>query len=216
VKQFWRNEARSSPVGIFSYPEKKTVRIVMKKMLTAVVIVCLISKGVAQTDYSTQNGHVSFFSEAPVANVDAKNDKVKAILNISTSEITFHLSMAEFEFHNQKMGRDAQDKYLETAKYTTSDFKGKINGKIDYHKSGTYPVTATGKLKIHGIERQVTERGKITVESGKIRIQSEFRLVLKDFKIDTPKILGHEMTQDYVLVKIDATLKEQTNTASKK
>lgn len=185
-------------------------------MLAALAMVCWISKIAAQSDYSTQNGHVSFFSEAPVANVDAKNDKVKVTLNPSTHEVTFHMSMVDFAFHNHKMGKDAEDKYLETSKYTTADFKGKIIGKVDYHKEGTYPVTATGKLKIHGVEKQVSEKGKITVASGKVTLQSAFHVALKDFKIDTPKILGHEMTENNVLVKIDASLSEQTNTASKK
>jgi polyisoprenoid-binding protein YceI len=189
----------------------------MKKLLLiAGVTAFSILKIAAQSDYSTDTGHVSFFSKAPVADVNAKNDKVKVTLNTDSGEITFHMAMVDFQFQNQKMGRDARGKYLETEKYTEAAFRGKINGKFDLHKVGTYPVTATGKLKIHGIEKNVTEKGKAIVEKGAIKLQSQFHIALKDYKIATPKILGHEMTEENMLVKVDATLSESNKVISKK
>jgi polyisoprenoid-binding protein YceI len=189
----------------------------MKKLtLMAGAIAFSVLKIAAQSDYATETGHVSFFSKAPVADVDAKNDKVKVTLNTDSREITFHMAMIDFQFQNQKMGRDARDKYLETEKYAEAAFRGKINGKFDPRKTGTYPVTATGKLKIHGVEKLVTEKGKIVVEKGIVKLQSQFHVVLKDYKINTPKILGHEMTEENMLVKVDATLSESSKVISKK
>jgi polyisoprenoid-binding protein YceI len=114
--------------------------------------------------------------------------------------------MTDFEFRNAKMGRDARKKYIEIDQYPEASFRGKITTDIDYKKPGTYPATATGKLKIHGTEKEVTEKGTVRVQKGKIRLVSEFYVGLKDYKIETPKILGQEMTEDKVLVKIEATL----------
>jgi polyisoprenoid-binding protein YceI len=91
-----------------------------------------------------------------------------------------------------------------------------LTGKIDYDKPGTYPTTATGKLTIHGVEKQVSEKGTVVVEKGQVRIASQFNVQLKDYNIGTPKILGHEMTEENVLVKINATLTENAKKATRK
>ena len=74
-------------------------------------------------------------------------------MNTSNGEVIFDITMTDFQFKNEKMGRDARDKYLEIDKYQKAGFKGKIQGKIDYDKPGSYNVTATGKLKIHELRR---------------------------------------------------------------
>jgi polyisoprenoid-binding protein YceI len=192
---------------------------ILKRLLRiASVILLPVQCILAQENYATKNGHVSFFSQAPVADVDASSENMTAVLNTSNNEISINIAMEDFVFKNGKMGRDAEKKYLETNRFPKASFKGKLNGKIDYEKPGTYPATAAGKLNVHGVEKQISEKGTVTVlKGGKIKLQSEFRVLLKDYNIETPEILGKKMTQDHVLVKIEATLTEQPkDTASKK
>jgi polyisoprenoid-binding protein YceI len=191
----------------------------MKTLLIILITVLLpLQRLVAQNKYTSTKGYVSFFSKAPVADVDAQNEKVKVELNSSNGELIVDITMTDFQFKNEKMGRDARKKYLEIDKYQRAGFKGKIQGKIDYDKPGSYNATATGKLKIHGVEKDVTEKGTVTViKGGQVKLQSEFNVALADYKIETPKILGQEMTEDKVLVKIEATLtKGAKDMASKK
>jgi polyisoprenoid-binding protein YceI len=190
----------------------------MKTLFIIVITILVPSVVVAQNKYTSTTGYVSFFSKAPVADVDAKNEKVKVEMNTSNGEVIFDITMTDFQFKNEKMGRDARDKYLEIDKYQKAGFKGKIQGKINYDKAGTYEATATGKLKIHGVEKDVTEKGTVTVlEGGQVKLKSEFNVALADYKIETPKILGQEMTEDKVQVKIEATLTKGTkDIASKK
>ena len=54
------------------------------------------------------------------------------------------------------------ENYLETEKYPKASFNGNINEEVDLSKDGTYEVTATGKLLIHGIEKERTLTGTIT------------------------------------------------------
>ncbi len=191
----------------------------MKTLFIIITTILLPLQGVvAQNKYTSTEGHVSFFSKAPVADVDALNEKVKVELNASSGEVTLDITMKDFNFKSEKMGRDARKKYLEMDKYPKASFKGKIKGEIDYDKPGSYKATATGKLKIHGIEKDVTEKGTVTVgDRGQVKLQSEFGVTLADYKIETPKILGQEMTEDKVLVKIEAMLtKGGKDVASKK
>jgi polyisoprenoid-binding protein YceI len=188
----------------------------MKKlMLVTMVTLLLLTKTIAQ-DYKTSNGEISFFSEAPIANVDAKNNKVKAELDTKSQELSFKMAMADFKFKKNKMGKDAEKKYLETKKYPDARFTGKITGSVDFEKPGTYPVKAEGKLKIHGVEKEVSEKGTVTVSKGKIKLDSEFKVLLKDYHIETPSILGKEMTSDNIAVKVHVLLSEQSKQTAKK
>ncbi len=189
----------------------------MKTLFIIVITVLLpLQRLVAQNKYTSIKGYVSFFSKATIADVDAKNEKVKVELN--NGELIVDITMTDFQFKNEKMGRDARKKYLEIDKYQKAGFKGKIQGKIDYDKPGSYSATATGKLKIHGVEKDVTQKGTVTVvEGGQVKLKSEFNITLADYNVETPKILGQEMTEDKVLVKIEATLsKGGKEIASKK
>ena len=183
-----------------------------------VVFAALLSIGetAAQDNYATRSGVVSFFSEAPVADVDAVNKNAAVELNTVTNEITFNLNMANFEFANKKMGRDAEKKYLETVKYPRAGFRGKIISKVNYDKLGSYPATVKGTLTIHGTNQEISNKGTIVVEEKQIKVQSEFDLKLADYSIDTPKILGKKMTSESIHVKVNAALTKQTDLASKK
>lgn len=190
----------------------------MKILLVIATAIVLPLQGVVVAQkYSSTKAYVSFFSKAPIADVDARNEKVKVQMNTSDGEVIFDITMSDFQFENKKMGRDARKKYLETEKYTKAGFKGKLQGEIDYDKPGSYKATATGKLKIHGVEKDVTEKGKVIVrEGGQIQLQSEFSVALEDYNIKTPEILGQKMTEDKVLVKIEATLSKGIQEAASK
>lgn len=185
-------------------------------MLLAIILLLPAYRIAAQSTFTTENGMISFFAEAPVADVDARNDQVRIELNASSLALTFDVKMADFDFQNNKMGRDATDKYIEIEKYPKAGFKGKVNNKIDFEKPGKYAVSVTGVLTIHGTEKKITEKGTVNVQKGQVVLLSDFYVLLKDFNIETPKILGQDMTADKVLVKIDATLSEQTGLAKKK
>lgn len=178
------------------------------KLQTLILLAWLLplQPAVSQKIYSTNKGFVSFYSEAPIADVDARNSKVRVTLNTSTNELTFDIDMKDFDFKNNKMGRDAQRKYIEIDTYPEAGFKGKISGDIDFDKPGKYPATATGKLTIHGVENQITEKGTITVQKNNIILASEFYVRLADYNIDTPSILGVNMTEDKVFIKVAAKL----------
>jgi polyisoprenoid-binding protein YceI len=189
----------------------------MKKLTLVIAIIILFAFRIsAQEIFATEEGQVSFFSKAPVADVDATNKKVSVELNTSSNELTFTMTMTDFEFANSKMGRDARDKYLETEQFKAASFHGKINGNINYHKPGSYPATARGKLKIHGVERDVVEKGTVIVVKDIVTLKSQFQVALKDYNIETPKILGQEMTSENVLININVALTERTKDLAKK
>ena len=167
----------------------------MKKIFLVLVISFDALSGKAQLYTATQGSTVSFFSEAPLENIEANNTKVSSFLNTSTNDIMFNVHVRGFEFQKDLMKEHFNEKYMESDKYPTSTFKGKINETVDYTKDGTYNVTATGKLTIHGVEREINAPGTVTVDKGKINVKSDFRVPLKGFNIEVPKLVFQNIAE---------------------
>lgn len=160
------------------------------KIIIKLLIISLLatSKSLGQM-YATQAGETSFFSETPVENITAVNKTVGAIINTTTNEVAVSMKMTAFEFPNKLMQEHFNENYMESEKYPTGTFKGKIIEPIDYTKNGTYDVTVKGLLTIHGVTVPRDLKGKLTVENQKISLISNFEVKLVDHKIDIPKIV---------------------------
>jgi|ERR1051326_7470127 hypothetical protein len=159
---------------------------------------------VKQNIYFTKKGEVSFFSVAPIQNIDAHNYNLGVVLNTGNNEIAFSAIMELFQFRRSKMQRDFNVNYVESDKYPNATFKGKINEKIDYSKEGTYHVTATGKLTIHGVSQLRTEKGTLTIEGNKISLASDFKIRVKDFNVKIPVLLTNHIAEV-----VDVTVKAE-------
>jgi polyisoprenoid-binding protein YceI len=97
------------------------------------------------------------------------------------------------------------EKYMESEKYPNSIFSGKINETIDYTKDGSYDVTVTGKLNIHGVEQLRTFKGKVMVKDQSIQLISDFKVKLADHNIDIPKLVVAKIAE-VIDVHVDTTL----------
>ena len=139
--------------------------------------------------YATQNGEINFFSETPVENISAINKSVGAILNTATNEMAVSMKMTAFDFPNKLMQEHFNENYMESEKFPTGTFKGKIIEVIDYLKNGTYDVTAKGQLTLHGVTQTRDLKGKLTIENQKINLVCNFDIKLVDYKIDVPKLV---------------------------
>lgn len=153
--------------------------------------------------YTAKSGEASFFSEAPLENIEAKTKSVNSILNTVTKEIVFIVPMTTFQFDKALMKEHFNEKYVESHKYPNAQYKGKINEDIDFSKDGTYPATSTGTLTIHGVDKVYTEKGTVTIKGDQITIESQFNISIKDHKIEIPTVVSKKIAET-VLVKIKA------------
>ena len=95
------------------------------------------------------------------------------------------------------------EKYLESDKYPSASFRGKINPEADVSKTGIHNVTVTGKLTIHGVENEVTVPGIIITSEDTIKVRCLFTIAVKDYKIIIPKLVFQNIA-DTVTIKINA------------
>ncbi|MFA6260849.1 MAG: YceI family protein [Bacteroidia bacterium] len=177
----------------------------MKSILLSFALVLATFSGVRAQLYSTQSGKLSFFSTTPVEDISAHSEKCLAVLSVEKREMAFSVSNPSFEFKNKLMQEHFNEKYIESEKYPNSTFKCKINEQIDLTKDGEYPVTVTGKLNVHGVERERVINGVITVKDKKITIKAEFKVMVADHKITIPKLVIANIAEE-ITVKIDAVL----------
>jgi hypothetical protein len=184
----------------------RTKTIIMKKLTVLLCVALLFFQPcIAQQLYATKNGEISFYSHAPIEDIDAHNTNVAVALNPVNNEIVFSVPIQLFMFDRKKMQQDFNENYMESATYPKSTFTGTINETIDYTKEGTYFVSVTGRLTIHGTEQTRTEKGTMIVKQGSIYLQSDFMIYVKDFNVKIPSLLTQNIAE-VVSVKVKATL----------
>lgn len=138
--------------------------------------------------YQSYKSITSFFSEAPVEDIKAENDAGASVLNAGNGEIVFLIPIRAFEFKKSLMQEHFNENYLESDKYPTATFKGKILN-FDALKEGVQNVQAEGTLNIHGVEKPVKASGTIEKRGEELHLVSSFSVAVKDHNIEIPRLV---------------------------
>lgn len=158
--------------------------------------------GQAQSVFIEKSGTVSFYSEAPLENIEAVHSGVNAILNTQTNELAFIVTIRGFKFEKELMQEHFNEKYLESDKYPKATYKCNIVDSIKWDVPGTYEVGSTGTFSLHGVDKEISEKGTFTIAGNKINLKSEFKIAIADYNISIPKLLFQNIA-DTVLVKLE-------------
>lgn len=142
----------------------------------------------AQSVYISESTEISFFSKAPIEDIDAVNKLSTSIITLHNDSIAFKVPITGFVFKDGLMQRHFNSNYMESDKkgYENATLKGKINEDIDFKADGEYKVTCTGVLKMHGVEQPRNFEGVFTMKEGKVNLTSKFKVLVADHKIKIP------------------------------
>ena|SRR6267378_4518177 len=146
--------------------------------------------------FFSKTSSFSIFSESPVENIDAVNTAAKVVLNTATGDVQVRVPIRSFKFKKPLMEEHFNENYMESEKFPNAEFKGKINEKVDYKKDGEYKVTVTGKLTIHGVVKERTIEGKITIKGDEITISTTFMVHIADHNIEIPSVVVKNIAED--------------------
>ena len=175
----------------------------MKKLLFfALLIVGFQFQSKAQL-FITTNGEVSFYSKTPMEDIDAVNKSVSSIINTATNEVAVQMRITNFVFPNKLMQVHFNENYLESEKFPSATFKGKIKESVDLNIAGTYPISATGSATIHGVTRPIELKGTIVSTGSTLALTCQFEVKLVDYKIDIPKIVFAKIAE---IIKVSARM----------
>lgn len=129
----------------------------------------------------------------------AENKTVVAALNTKTGAIAFEAIVKSFSFANPMMQEHFNsDKWLDSDKFPTSTFKGKITNlsTIDFSKDGTYPAEVAGDLMIHGITKPAAAKGSVIVSGKAVSATADFTIKLDEYGIKSKAIEGGKVTKE--------------------
>ncbi len=157
---------------------------------------------VETTKYFTREANIIFFSDTPLEKIKGTNNQAVSTIDISTGAMDFAVLMKAFEFDKALMQEHFNENYVESDKFPKATFKGAItnNADVKYTVDGEYPVTVTGKLTMHGVTKDVSAKGKVTVKAGQISTSSTFNILISDYNIAIPSVVKDKINNT---VKID-------------
>jgi len=171
---------------------------IVNKLITLILIFFVTN--LYSQRFITKEAEISFFSEAPIEDISAKNNKVSAVYDDETKQLVFQLNISDFIFPKPLMQEHFNENYLESDKFPKASFSG-IVGQLNES------TIATGTLKIHGESNEVEVKGILVNSNDSVMIDASFRIQLKDFNIKIPKIVMYNIAEE-IEVTIIAKLKE--------
>jgi polyisoprenoid-binding protein YceI len=160
-------------------------------MMKKILLFVLLSIGFQSNAqlFMTSTGEVSFFSKTPMEDIDAVNKSVSSIINTATNEVAVQMRITNFVFPNKLMQEHFNENYLESEKYPSATFKGKIKESVNLTVAGAYPISASGSATIHGVTRPIELKGTIVSTGSTLALTCQFEVKLIDYNVKIPKIV---------------------------
>lgn len=157
--------------------------------------------------------NIALFSSTPMEDIVAKNKYVEGVIRPSDKLVQMKVHNIGFVFEKSLMQEHFHENYMETEKFPHSIFKGKIVEEVDWKKDGTTPVTINGKMTMHGVTKDCTIKGSITMAGGKMNISAKFNVIIADYGIKVPSILTKNIAE---IIEISITASPELVTVVKK
>lgn len=170
------------------------------------ILLMMFSSSVFAQKYMSKEGYVHFFSEAPMENIEAENNKVAGVIDAATGEFAFKVPIDEFQFEKSLMQEHFNENYMESDAYPFSTFTGVIKGfkKLDLHTK--QEVEVSGQMNMHGVTKKIKVLATVWMQEGELHLSSAFVVKLEDYNIDIPKIVMYNIAEE-IDVKIKMQLK---------
>jgi polyisoprenoid-binding protein YceI len=173
----------------------------MKRLVLMLAGIALTAQVAVAQKYMTRTGKITFFSSTSLENIEAFNNEVAAVADAGSGEVVFQAPIKSFKFEKALMQEHFNENYMESDKYPKAEFKGRIANMsaANYSKDGTYNVTATGKLTMHGVTRDVSIPGTITIKGNEATINSKFKVRTADYGIKIPTLVEGKIAKDIAI-----------------
>jgi polyisoprenoid-binding protein YceI len=158
----------------------------MKKNTLMLALVILAGSAFAQKKKTT-SASIGFDATTKIDELPKADNKTAiAVLDTKTGTVAFEAQVKSFSFSNPMIQEHFNSpKWLDSEKYPTTSFKGKIINLADvkFDTDGTYKATVEGELTVHGITKPVSAPASITVNGGIVTGVSAFSIKLDDYGV---------------------------------
>lgn len=170
-----------------------------------------------QLRYSTATGQTTFFSSAPIEDIEALNSRVAAIFEMASGQLAFSMLIRDFQFKNTLMQEHFNENYAESEKYPRARFTGTLLAVPDETqlRSGPQAVYVQGQLTIHGVKRKVRVPGTLQLRGSDLVVTSKFSVAPADYKIKIPALVRNNIAKSIDISVILTCQPNTTMTASR-
>ncbi len=160
--------------------------------------------------FTCNDGLTKFTSEAPLELIKAQSHKTKGVIDCKAKNVAFSIEVETFDGFNSGLQKEHfKENYMETTKFPTAVFKGKIIEDIDFTQKGTSNVRAKGIFTIHGVSKEKIVKVKIVIKENLIEIDTTFDIPIEDHNIKVPKIVNQKIAS-IISVETKASLKPKS------
>jgi hypothetical protein len=162
--------------------------------------------------YFSKNAIIRFHSDSPIEKIDANNSSGTTVLDAATGKIEFAALNNAFVFEKALMQEHFNENYMESGKYPKLVFKGQIANfsSVKLKVPGTYKVSVSGDMSIHGVTKQVTIPAEFIVDAKGLHGNSKFIVKCSDYKIEIPSVVKENISNDVeVSIKVDYNVLSQ-------
>jgi Uncharacterized conserved protein len=149
--------------------------------------------------YFANDGKIKFDATAPASpdKIEGATNSATCLLDIATGNVAWQVLVKGFKFEKALMQEHFNENYMESDKHPKATFSGKITNfsELNLKKDGTYKANVTGKMKIHGVEKEHSAQGTVTVGGGKITMNADFEVKLADYEIKIPTVVSANISK---------------------
>jgi len=169
--------------------------------IIVVFLIAYSSIGIAQEDkkilFRSNDGFVSFTSDAPLEIIKAESKELKGIIDPDKRTFAFQLSIKSLKGFNSPLQQEHfYENYMETEKYPNAMFSGKIIESLDFSSPGDIKIRAKGELEIHGVKTERIINCSLKITERGFTVTSDFTVLLKDHNISIPKLVYQKIAEE--------------------
>ena len=155
--------------------------------------------------YMTRSAEVYFLSDKDAIEVvEATNNQVGAVIDLSNGDIAFQIQMRAFHFEIALMEEHFNENYVESETYPKATFRGGFV-EIPEDLSQEKEVIVKGIMDFHGVQKEMEVPVRLQVQDEVLVGESGFVLLCSDFGIKIPKIVSDKLANE-IQVTVKAAL----------
>lgn len=143
--------------------------------------------------YIARQGQITFFSYTPVENIEARNNQVLSLVDLSKNEIAVSMLMRAFVFPKSLMREHFNESYIESDLYPKATFEGYIQ---DYDPDLEIQTRIIkGDFTLRGISKEIEVMTEIERSGSELIFSGTFELLVEDFEINIPRLLARNIAE---------------------
>ncbi len=174
----------------------------MQKLIFLFAALFLMGSSAFSQKLFTRDAKIKFSSDTPMEKIEGLNKSGTCVLDASTGKMEWKVLIKGFLFEKALMQEHFNENYMESSTFPNAQFKGQITNlsEVNFTQDGKYNAKVSGKLTIHGVERDVNTEGTVKVSKGSVEVLSNFIVKPEDYKITIPSLVKDNIAKEIKVV----------------